>query len=148
MKQTLRKHVIVFRPAFVWSIMGLAVVFVSGWLFRSTTLSPSMRLLLALLPLIPGSLFLFYLVRGIRGLDELQQRIYTEAATLTFIVTILLTFLFGSLQRAGLYNAKWDDIGNTMMFVWVCIYLLTDWRYRWKTTCVICAPKEAGPRLT
>jgi hypothetical protein len=106
------------------------MVFVSGWVFQSATLSPAMRLLLALLPLIPGSLFLYYLVKGIRGLDELQQRIYIEAATLTFIVTILLTFLFGSLQRAGIYDAKWDDIGNTMMFVWVFIYLLINWRYR------------------
>jgi hypothetical protein len=130
MKQTMKRYVIVFRPAFVWGIVGLAVVFASSWFFRYAVLSPTLRILLALLPLIPGGLFLFSLVKGIRGLDELQQRIYTETATLTFIVTILMTFLFGSLQRAGLYSAKWDDIGNTMMFVWVCIYLLNDWRYR------------------
>src|SRR5215211_1940916 len=130
MKQTLRGYTIVFRPAFIWSMIGLAAVFITGWLFRSVTLSPAIRTILALLPLIPGSLFLFYLVKGIRGLDELQQRIYMETAALTFIVTILLTFLFGSLQRAGLYTAQWDDIGNTIMFVWVFIYLLNDWRYR------------------
>ena len=126
----MKRYMIVFRPAFVWGIVGLAVVFASSWFFRYAVLSPTLRILLALLPLIPGGLFLFSLVKGIRGLDELQQRIYTETATLTFIVTILMTFLFGSLQRAGLYSAKWDDIGNTMMFVWVCIYLLNDWRYR------------------
>jgi len=126
----MKRYVIVFRPAFVWGIIGLAVVFASSWFFQYAVLSPTLRILLALLPLIPGGLFLFSLVKGIRGLDELQQRIYTETATLTFIVTILMTFLFGSLQRAGLYSAKWDDIGNTMMFVWVCIYLLNDWRYR------------------
>jgi hypothetical protein len=130
MKQTFRGYMIVFRPAFVWSIIGLAVVFIAGWLFRFVNLSPTIRIVLALLPLIPGSLFLFHLVKGIRGLDELQQRIYTETATLTFIVTVLLTFLFGSLQRAGLYTATWDDIGNTMMLVWVCMYLISDWRYR------------------
>jgi len=120
---------IVFRPALVWSMIGMALVFITGRLFASVNLSPAIRIILALLPLIPGGLFLFYLVKGILGLDELQQRIYTETATLTFIVTVLLTFLFGSLQRAGLYTAKWDDIGNTMMFVWVCMYLLTYWRY-------------------
>lgn len=130
MKQTFRGYLIAFRPAFVWSMIGLAAVFITGWLFESVTLSPTIRIVLALLPLLPGSLFLFYLVKGIRGLDELQQRIYTETATLTFIVTVLMTFLFGSLQRAGLYTAKWDDIGNTMMFVWVCMYLINDWRYR------------------
>ncbi len=75
MKQTMKRNIINFRPAFVWSVVGLAVVFVSGWFFRSATLSPTLRLLLALFPLIPGGLFLFYLVKGIRGLDELQQRI-------------------------------------------------------------------------
>src|SRR6185503_21021453 len=130
MKQTMKRYVIVFRPAFVWGIIGLAVVFASSWFFQYAVLSPTLRILLALLPLIPGGLFLFSLVKGIRGLDELQQRIYTETATLTFIVTILMTFLFGSLQRAGLYTATWDDIGNTMMLVWVCMYLISDWRYR------------------
>lgn len=130
MKQTIKGYVIVFRPAFVWGIVGLAVVFITGWLFGSVTLSPAIRIILALLPLIPGALFLLYLVKGIRGLDELQQRIYKETATLTFIVTILLTFLFGSLQRAGLYIATWDDVGNTMMFVWICMYLLANWRYQ------------------
>jgi hypothetical protein len=130
MKQTMKRYIINFRPAFVWGIIGLAVVFISGLILRSAVLSPALRILLALLPLIPACLFLFYLVKGIQGLDELQQRIYIETATLTFIVTILMTFLFGGLQRAGLYTAKWDDIGNTMMFVWVCIYLLNDWRYR------------------
>ena len=130
MKQTMQRYMINFRPAFVWGIVGLATIFASGWLFQSAVLRPTLRILLALFPLIPAGLFLFYLIKGIRGLDELQQRIYIETATLTFIVTILLTFLFGSLQRAGLYTAKWDDIGNTMMFVWVCIYLLNDWRYR------------------
>ena len=130
MKQTMKRYVINFRPAFVWGVIGLTVVIVSSWLFRSAVLSPTLRLLLALFPLLLGGLFLFYLVKGIRGLDELQQRIYTETSALTFMATILITFLFGSLQRAGLYTAKWDDIGNTMMFVWVCIYLLNDWRYR------------------
>ena len=117
MKQTMKGYIINFRPAFVWGIVGLAIVFASGWLFQSVALSPTLRILLALIPLIPACLFLYYLVKGIRGLDELQQRIYTETATLTFIVTVLMAFLFGSLQRAGLYTAKWDDIGNTMMFV-------------------------------
>lgn len=130
MKQEMKRHMIVFRPAFIWGLIGLVVVFASSWVFRSAALSRSLRLLLALLPLIPGGLFLFSFVQGIRGLDELKQRIYTETATLTFLVTVLLTFLFGSLQRAGLYTAKWDDIGNTMMFVWVCIYVLNDWRYK------------------
>ena len=130
MKQSMKRNIIVFRPAFVWGLIGLAVVFASSWIFQNLTLSPLPRVILALLPLIPGGLFLFALAQGIRGLDELQQRIYTETATLTFIITILLTFLFGSLQRAGLYTAKWDDIGNTMMLVWVCTYLLNDWRYR------------------
>ena len=130
MKQTMKRNIINFRPAFVWAIIGLALVFASSWVFHSVVLSPAFRLLLALLPLIPGGLFLFYLVKGLRGFDELQQRIYTETATMTFIVTILLTFLFGSLQRAGLYTAGWDDIGNAMMFIWICIYLLNEWRYR------------------
>jgi len=75
MKQTMKGYLINFRPAFVWGLVGLAVVFVSGWLFQAAALSPTLRILLVLFPLIPGGLFLFYLVKGIRGLDELQQRI-------------------------------------------------------------------------
>ncbi len=119
-----------FTPVLIWAIVGLIVAFSSQLILKYSQADPPTRLFFGLLPIIPGGFFIWAVVRGIRGLDEMQQRIQVESAAITFAVTVFLTFLFGGLQRAGLYTAHWDDIGNTMMLVWVVSYVFSAWRYQ------------------
>ena len=119
-----------FTPTFAWGVLALVLVFTSGWVLQHTAVGLNLRVALALAPLVPAGLFVIALVRAIRRFDELQQRIYLESVAIAFVITVLLTFVFGGLQRAGLYTAKWDDIGNTMMAVWLLAYLINVWRYQ------------------
>src|SRR5260221_10430085 len=100
----------VFTPVLVGAIVSMIIVFSSRWILQYIQDDPLPRLFWGLWPIIPGGFFIWAVMRGIRGLDEMQQRIQLESAALTFAVTVFLTFLFGGLQRAGLYIAHWDDI--------------------------------------
>ena len=119
-----------FRPTFVWGVLALVLVFTSSWVLQHVAVGLNLRVALALAPLVPAGLFIIALVRATRQFDELQQRIYLESVAIAFVITVLLTFVFAGLQRAGLYTAKWDDIGNTMMIVWLLAYLINVWRYQ------------------
>lgn len=117
-----------FTPTVVWGV--LALVFTSGWALQHVAVGLNLRVALALAPLVPAGLFIIALVRAIRQCNELQRRIYLESVVIAFVITVLLTFVFGGPQRAGLYTAQWDDIGNTMMVVWLLAYLINVWRYQ------------------
>jgi uncharacterized membrane protein len=108
-------------------MIGLVLALASQWLTKHQTLSFRLRLLLAV---IPGALYLISLVRGIRGLDELERRIHFEAAAIAYVSGALLTLVFGGLERTGIYQARWSDIGNPLLFLWALGYVLAVRRYR------------------
>ena len=115
------------RPVFLWAMTAQLAELVIEGLPRFGVTPPR---LLTLLPVLPSLLFLFALVRAIQKMDELQKRICLESVYIAFIVTLLLTFVFAGLERAGIYRPAWDSLGTPMMFLWACAYVFSSWRYR------------------
>jgi len=116
------------RPVFLWAVAALvAEIAVDSLASFGWQTAPR---LLVLVPLIPALLFLLALVQAIRKMDELQKRICLESAFIAFTLTLALTFVFASLERAGIYHPPGSDIGTFMMFCWACAYVFSTWRYR------------------
>ena len=120
----------VFTPPLISAVVGLAFVFATGWITAHVEVSPALRIALALPPLVAGSFFIVSVAFMIRGMDEMHRRIHLETATITFLGTVFLAFVWGALQRAGLYTAHWDDLGNPMMVLWAVVYVVVSRRYR------------------
>ena len=68
---------------------------------RQSEWSPLSRGLLALVPLIPGLLYVRSWVRFIRGLDELQRRIQLESFLFAALATVILGAIASSLNAHG-----------------------------------------------
>ena len=117
------------RPVFVWAITALAVELIAQQALASS-LSPALRAAVALLPILPAMLFVVALVRTIRAMDELQQRICLESVFNAFVMTIALSFLLVGLDRVGAYHPKWDSLATPMLILWAGSYLFTVWKYR------------------
>ena len=125
-----RKVILLYAPALIIAAVGLPIVLGIQWVLANVAVSDDLRVVLGLLPIVPGVALVLAFVYAVRGLDEMQKQIYLQAAAITFCVTVLLTFVFGGLQRAGIYSASWDDIGNNMMLIWAVAYIYSLWRYR------------------
>ena len=125
-----RKVLFLYAPALIIAVVGLPLVLAIQWALANLTLSEPLRIGLGLLPIVPGIALVLAFVFAVRGLDEMQKQIYLQAAAITFCATLVLTFVFGGLQRAGIYTASWDDIGNNMLLIWVVAYVYSLWRYR------------------
>jgi len=89
-------------------------VIVSVWLIKHQVY-PSLRILFALLPMIPSLFAMWAAIRYFRGLDELQRRIQFEGLAFGFLATCVLSLTWGFLQNAGLPQA--DVIWVTPMLV-------------------------------
>jgi hypothetical protein len=69
----------------------------------------SAALLLALLPVPFFAGLIWAYVRGVRGMDELGQRIQLEALAFAFPIALLVAFTAGLLDLAGFHGAQnWD----------------------------------------
>lgn len=98
--------------------------------------SSSLRGLLAVTPLIPGMLYVRSCMRFIRGLDELQRRVQSEAVVFAAMGTVIVGMAVNTLNA---YEVSWGflkhglGIGETfiLMFVlWLIGSAIANCRYK------------------
>lgn len=62
--------------------------------------APGFRVLAALFPVVPFAWMLVALIRGVRGMDELEQRNQLEALIVAFPLSLILLLTLGLLEIA------------------------------------------------
>lgn len=112
------------RPIFLWALAALITQ------LAVQSVDSHLRWLM-LLPLVPVAFFLAALVRTIRKMDELQQRITLESLAIAFMLTLAVAFALAGLQSAGVRD-PWvrDQLGTFMLLFWSCAYVFSVRRYR------------------
>jgi hypothetical protein len=92
----------------------VVVLFFSVWLLKRLDLAPAVRALVALLPLPPIAFALRAIVRYIRDVDEMQQRIELEAVSIATAFVSLVYMAGGFLQAA-----KVVDLPASAAMIWM-----------------------------
>lgn len=104
-----------------WAGVAVVVACVSRLLLRAPGLEGGARAVIALLPVVPGLLYVRSLGRWMRGLDELQRRLQGEAVTFALMVMLVLWMTLDLLQLAG--------FAERMHFGWEGTFALTFFFY-------------------
>jgi hypothetical protein len=98
--------------------------------------SPILRGSLALTPLVPGLLYVRTWVRFVRGCDELQRRIQTEAFLFAAIGTVIVGTAISTLNQHGVPTAMFTHglgLGGgfmVMLFLWSVGWAIGKCRYK------------------
>jgi hypothetical protein len=114
------------RPVFLCSIAAAITEVVVAWLLKHTQIPQWV----GLLPVLPYLVFLAAFVRTALTVDEMQRRIYLESASMAFVLTLVMTFVFGSIEQARIGHPPWDVIGSVALLLWTAAYAFSCWRYR------------------
>ena len=67
---------------------------------EATGLTPTARILIAVIPALPFAWFLTVLIRGMRELDELHRKVQLEALAIAYPLLTLLLMTLGLLELA------------------------------------------------
>ena len=121
-----------------WVVLGvsgiwLLVAIACGWVLRHLEPGPALRLLLALLPVIPGLFYLALVFRSIRGMDELEHRVQFEAVSFAFLGSLVVSLTYGMLQKSGFFRGwpwDWEGIWFMLIGLWAVGYLRARRRYQ------------------
>jgi hypothetical protein len=114
------------RPVFLWAVAAALTEVLVTWL----VVHGKIPRWLGLLPVLPYMLFFAAMVRSILKMDEMQKRICLESASIAFLLTLIVTAVFGGLEQAGIAHAPWSEVGGLMMLLWTGVYAVSAWRYR------------------
>jgi len=90
----------------------------------------SWRYPVALAPMLPGVFIAFGIVRAIRKLDELAQKILVEGMVVSFVFTLVLTLSLGLLGMADFPQPNAAYISLFMVVVWLIGKLFITGKYR------------------
>ncbi|MCI0613995.1 hypothetical protein L0244_13500 [bacterium] len=114
---------------FVGFVAILVGVYFAIWFIDSHP-GDSINLWIAAFPIV-GMLFLTVLaMRSLSGMDELQQKIHTEAMAFGFLASFLINTSCGFLALAGFMKMTLDWMAPTMMICWIMGLIITLLRYR------------------
>ena len=84
---------------FLWGITWFLTYFgVRIFVERPDTLSTAVSVVIVLVPVIPFGLFLFFLISGMREMDELERRIQLEALAFAYPLALLFLMTLGLLE--------------------------------------------------
>jgi NADH:ubiquinone oxidoreductase subunit 6 (subunit J) len=100
-----RDSILGYGSLIVWgaSYIGALV------LLRRFEFQDWLRIVVALLPILPFALFLWMVLAKIRSLDELWRRIHLEALAIAFPLAVLLLMILGLMEMAvGLSPDDWS----------------------------------------
>jgi hypothetical protein len=90
----------------------------------------SWRYPVALAPMLPGVFIAFGIVRAIRKLDELAQKILVEGMVVSFVFTLVLTLSLGLLGMADFPQPNAAYISLFMVVVWLIGKLFITGKYQ------------------
>lgn len=93
-------------PARAFAAVGVWLVcyFVARAAIPTVARGSSAAVVLALLPVLPGVLVLWFAWRAIEGLDELHRRVHLEAMGIAFGLTVITLWTLGLLELAVTLN--------------------------------------------
>ncbi len=80
-------------------------------------------------PLMWGFVIVAY-ARAVSRLDELQQRIHMQAASIAFVLAAIVVLVFSALDGAGIYHASMGGVRDSLMLLLMISYIVPVWKYR------------------
>jgi hypothetical protein len=112
------------------AVLAAGAVLVSTFILTRLDPAGPLRVVAALLAVPPSAFMVWTFVRWIRGLDELEHRIISQAVSFAFVAATLGMIALQGLDRAGvLTGVSWETGWAGMVFLYVAGYLWARRRY-------------------
>lgn len=112
-------------PLVLYMVSLMMVLIGLDWLGNSYW-----RFALALLPLLPGVFIAAGVVKTLRNLDELEQKIIQDSLGIAFMLTLLLCLSLGFLEQAGMAPVNPLYIALFMALALLAGKLILNRKYR------------------
>lgn len=118
----------VIGASFLYAIFIVA----SAWFLRNSSgVSQPVQMIVALLPIIPGALFVWVHIRQINAMDEFLRKVQLDSLGIAAAGTAFLTLAYGSLEAAGFPRLSMFYVSPLMVAIWsVSNIIQILWRTR------------------
>jgi hypothetical protein len=117
---------------FAWATLAALLMIAAAVVNRHSTPPALVRVVLALLPVVPLAALAWAISRAIGELDEMQRRIHLDAMTGAFVASAFVAVIVGQLQDAGvgMPELNWAFFWPAQVVLWAIAYVAAARRYQ------------------
>lgn len=102
------------------SVLFALLVAATAWFLRNNSgLSQPAQIALALVPVVPGVLLAWLIMRQINAMDEFVRKVQLDSLAVAAAGTALLTFSYGFFEAAGFPKLSMFYVWPLMAAIWV-----------------------------
>jgi hypothetical protein len=116
-KETLNRNSIIF--ALIYGATYLPVV----WLLKNRVFEPPVSIMIAVVPVITFSIFIFKLIKAFSVMDEVRQRVQLEAVVIGFSLTAMLMMILFLLSLCDISNTVWFGYADLVGYCWLFYFI-------------------------
>ena len=116
-KKNLNQSSIIF--ALIFGVTYLPV----AWLLKHRVLSQPVSLIIAIVPIITFSIFIFKYIKAISVMDEVKQRVQFEAVVIGFSLTLMLIMILFLLSLCDISSPVWFGYSQLVGYCWIFYFV-------------------------
>jgi len=113
----------VSRASTIFALIYGATYLPTVWLLKHRIFGQSVSIIIALVPIITFSIFIFKLIKAFSVMDEVKQRVHLEAVVIGFSLTAMLIMILFLLSLCDISNSGWFGYANLVGYCWIFYFV-------------------------
>ena len=111
------------RNSIIFALIHGATYLPAVWLLRHRVFGQFVSIIIAIVPIITFSIFIFKLIKAFSVMDEVKQRVQLEAVVIGFSLTAMLMMILFLLSLYNISNPGWFGYGYLVGYCWLFYFV-------------------------
>jgi hypothetical protein len=107
----------------IFALIYGATYLPAAWLLKHQVFGQSVSIMIAVVPVVTFSIFIYKYIRSFSAMDEVKQRVQLEAVVIGFALTALLLMVLFLLGLCGISNALWFGYAYLVCYCWLFYFI-------------------------
>ena len=120
MEQTKKK---LNQQSIIFALIYGATYLPAVWLLKHQVFGQPVSLIIAIVPVITFSIFIYKYIKACSAMDEVKQRIQFEAVVIGFALTVTLMMILFLLNLCGISNPGWFGYAQLGAYCWLFYFV-------------------------
>ena len=111
------------QRSIIFALIFGATYLPAVWLLKHYVFAQPVSIIIAIVPIITFSVFIFNYIKAISVMDEVKQRVQFEAVVIGFSLTLMLMMIVFLLSLCGISNPGWFGYSQLVGYCWIFYFV-------------------------
>lgn len=111
------------RDSVIFALIHGVTYLPATWLLKHHVFDKTFSVIIATVPIITFSIFVFKLIKAFSAMDEVKQRVQLEAVVIGFSLTAMLMMLLFLLSLSDISSPAWFGYGHLVGYCWAFYFI-------------------------